>query len=163
MAVGKEDFEAGIRGDALHRVYECLPNDHALTRQEIQEQTGLETKDLNIAISKLQELGYIKAKWLGAAEHYQKIDAVLPQRWFTIAEAGNYLRVSRRTIYQLIESGQLPGFRVGNGGHPRFRREDLDRVMQREDTSEMYAMSRATNPVLAELWDNEKDAEYDRL
>jgi hypothetical protein len=28
---------------------------------------------------------------------------------------------------------------------------------------DLYGMSRATDPVLAELWDNETDAEYDRL
>ena len=32
-----------------------------------------------------------------------------------------------------------------------------------ELAEELYAMSSAVDPVLAELWDNEKDAEYDRL
>jgi hypothetical protein len=32
-----------------------------------------------------------------------------------------------------------------------------------EEIKEMYAMNAITDPVLEELWDNEMDAEYDRL
>jgi hypothetical protein len=37
-------------------------------------------------------------------------------------------------------------------------REDLG-----DDSEAMLALSAKTDPVLAELWDNKKDAEYDRL
>jgi hypothetical protein len=32
-----------------------------------------------------------------------------------------------------------------------------------DEIEEVYAMHALADPVLAELWDNEKDAEYDRL
>jgi hypothetical protein len=35
--------------------------------------------------------------------------------------------------------------------------------MRKDEAVELYGMSAAADPVLAELWDNEKDAEYDRL
>ena len=85
------------------------------------------------------------------------------QEWYTIDEAASHLRVSRRTIYQLLDQGKLACYRVGEGGHRRFKREDLERVMHRDSEGEVYAMNAAADPVLAELWDNEKDAAYDRL
>ena len=92
---------------------------------------------------------------------------VMQQEWFTVEEAAEYLRVSRRTIYKLCEEGQLVGYRTGNRGHRRFRREDLDRVMKKgipeSETEEFVVLTATADPVLAEIWDNDKDAAYDRV
>ncbi len=37
----------------------------------------------------------------------------MARRIMTVAEAANYLRVSRITIYRLLADGRLPGFKVG--------------------------------------------------
>ena len=44
-----------------------------------------------------------------------------------------------------------------------FKVEVLNGVMKKEDGEEMYAMSGADAPLMAELWDNEKDSEGDRV
>ena len=44
-----------------------------------------------------------------------------------------------------------------------FKVEVLNVVMKKEDGEEMYAMSGADGPLMAELWDNEKDSEGDRI
>lgn len=92
---------------------------------------------------------------------------VVAKEWFTIDEAAEYLRVSRRTIYKLTKEGRLPAFRIGYERHRRFRKEDLDRVplapAAPPETDSILALSASSDPVLAELWDNEKDAVYDRL
>lgn len=87
--------------------------------------------------------------------------------WFTVEEASEYLRVSKRTIYKLTKEGRLPAFRIGKERHRRFRKEDLDKSLLRdkeiliiENAAKLKANS---DPVLAELWDNEKDAAYDRI
>jgi excisionase family DNA binding protein len=49
---------------------------------------------------------------------------------FTFKEAMTYLRVSRSTLYRLIESGQLPGHKVGKNW--RFYREDLHGCVARD-------------------------------
>ncbi len=49
--------------------------------------------------------------------------------WMTIKEAMAYLKVSRRTIYNLCDSGKLPFYTLGEGGIRRFKRSDLDRVL----------------------------------
>jgi len=92
---------------------------------------------------------------------------VITKEWFTVDEAAEYLCVSRRTIYKLTKEGRLPALRIGRQRHRRFRREDLDKVPRpgEEDTDSeaLLRLSAKTDPVLAEVWDNDKDAAYDRL
>lgn len=163
MDVGREDFEAGVYGNALELLMQSLSSGQPLTERQIQSETGLKTKSLNSALAKLQERGRIERKWLGASAYYVAITAPPRQEWYTIDESAIYLRVSRRTMYQLIHDRQLAAYRLGTGGHRRFRRDDLERLMRKEDSEFIEAMTAATDPVLAELWDNEKDAEYDRI
>ncbi|MBI4287685.1 MAG: helix-turn-helix domain-containing protein [Chloroflexi bacterium] len=92
---------------------------------------------------------------------------VVAKEWFTVEEAAEYLRVSRRTIYKLTKEGRLPAFQIGRERHRRFRKEDLDGVPRSLGTTRgaesVLPLSASSDPVLAELWDNEKDAAYDRL
>jgi excisionase family DNA binding protein len=92
---------------------------------------------------------------------------VIAKEWFTIEEAAEYLRVSKRTIYKLTEEGRLQAFRIGKERHRRFRKEDLDNVLLQSERisvkEEMVKPSAKNDAVLAELWDNEKDAAYDRI
>ena len=92
---------------------------------------------------------------------------VTTKEWFTVEEAAEYLCVSRRTVYKLTQEGRLPAFHIGQKRHRRFRIEDLDKVPRAPDTCKdmdtLLAISTATDPVLTELWDNEKDAAYDQL
>jgi excisionase family DNA binding protein len=44
--------------------------------------------------------------------------------WLTLKEALAYLKTSRSTLYRLVESGQLPRYKVGST--LRFKRADLD-------------------------------------
>jgi excisionase family DNA binding protein len=92
---------------------------------------------------------------------------VITKEWFSVEEAAGYLCVSRRTIYKLTKDGRLPAFRIGNERHRRFRKEDLDRVpLTCNETAIREALTGLeanADPVLAELWNNEKDSAYDRL
>ena len=163
MDIGREDFEAGVYGNSLEVVMQSLSGRQPLTEDKIQSETNLETKHLNFALAKLQELGRIERKPLGPSAFYVAITAASPQEWYTIDESADYLRVSRRTMYKLIHDGHLAVYRVSTEGHRRFRRDDLERLMIPEDVGSVDAMTAAADPVLAELWDNEKDAAYDNL
>lgn len=48
----------------------------------------------------------------------------------TTDEVLSYLKVTPRTIYRLIRSGELPALRVGRQW--RFRRTDLDAWLERQ-------------------------------
>jgi excisionase family DNA binding protein len=58
---------------------------------------------------------------------------------FTPKQLAQYLQLSPRTVYRLLERNELPGFRVG--GQWRFRKSEvdhwLDRRLQRLDTTEL--------------------------
>ena len=92
---------------------------------------------------------------------------VITKEWFTVEEAAEYLCVSRRTIYKLTKEGRLPAFRIGKERHRRFRKEDLDKVPRPgEEIANVEALLKLSvraDPVLAEVWDNDKDAAYDRV
>jgi len=92
---------------------------------------------------------------------------VITKEWFTVEEAAEYLCVSRRTIYKLTKEGRLPAFRIGKERHRRFRKEDIDKVPRPGEeianVEMLLKLSAKADPVLAEIWDNEKDAAYDRL
>ena len=92
---------------------------------------------------------------------------MIAKEWFTIEEAAEYLCVSKRTIYKLTKEGRLPAFRISRERHRRFRKEDLDKVPQPGEeinSSELLLkLAAKVDPVLAELWDNEEDAAYDRV
>ena len=92
---------------------------------------------------------------------------VITKEWFTVEEAAEYLCVSRRTIYKLTKEGRLPAFRIGKERHRRFRKEDIDKVPRPGEeianVEMLLKLSAKADPVLAEVWDNEKDAAYDRV
>jgi len=51
--------------------------------------------------------------------------------WFTIAEACEYLKVSRRTLYRWMDADQVPYYFIGAGaGVRRFRLRDLENMME---------------------------------
>lgn len=54
--------------------------------------------------------------------------ALPPQAYYKIEEVAQILTVSRRTVYRLIEDGELPVVRVRRS--VRIRREDLERLEQ---------------------------------
>jgi excisionase family DNA binding protein len=47
------------------------------------------------------------------------------QKMLTVQEVSDYLRVHPATVYRLLRSKQIPGFRVG--GEWRFGSETIDR------------------------------------
>ena len=92
---------------------------------------------------------------------------VIAKEWFTVKEAAEYLCVSKRTIYKLTKEGRLPAYRLGRERHRRFRKQDLDKVPRTAEDDKnlenVLVLTARADPVLAEIWDNDKDAAYDRI
>ena len=55
------------------------------------------------------------------------------QAFLTTEEVLAYLKITPRTIYRLIRSGELPAVRIGRQW--RFRRTDLDEWVERQRPS----------------------------
>jgi len=50
--------------------------------------------------------------------------------WVTVKEAGEYLKVSRATLFNYMKRGILPWYSVPGGRGRRLKREDLDKLLQ---------------------------------
>jgi excisionase family DNA binding protein len=48
----------------------------------------------------------------------------------SVPEACKLLRVHRNTLYKLIRDGELPAFRLMQGGRWRFRKRDLEQWLE---------------------------------
>lgn len=57
------------------------------------------------------------------------IRTALPE-WLTVDQAAKYLKVHRTTIYDLCDRGVLPYFELKGARGRRFKREDLDALLE---------------------------------
>ncbi len=79
------------------------------------------------------------------------------REWLTVAEAADYLRVSRDTIYRWAKQGKLVLYKVG-GTATRVRKSDLD-ALAHPSPGDPWAQLSA--PAFDADWDNPEDAIYD--
>ena len=86
-----------------------------------------------------------------------------PQQWFTPAEASDHLRVPFQAIQRMVREELLPSYQVSGAIQIRFRRQDLDAVLYPSEHSARDALLAWSDGVLAGVWDNELDDEYDKL
>ncbi len=86
-----------------------------------------------------------------------------PQQWFTAAEASDYLRVPFQAIQRMVREDLLTSYQVPGAIQLRFRRQDLDAVLHPSEQSARDALLAWSDGVLASVWDNELDDEYDQL
>ena len=63
---------------------------------------------------------------------------MLDQSWLNVTEAAAYLRVSRQTLYNLMEAGELPYYTVKGLRGRRIKKEDLDALIKRSDESQQH-------------------------
>jgi excisionase family DNA binding protein len=78
--------------------------------------------------------------------------------FYTPEEVARTLRVTRRTIYEWLKAGRLPGLRVGRGW--RIRPEDLDAFRHPEPRNELSLTRAADAPPMS--W-QERAARVDAL
>lgn len=50
--------------------------------------------------------------------------------WFTLAELGDWLKVSRTTTYRLVRERHIPAYRIGRA--TRVRRRDVEQWLENE-------------------------------
>ena len=76
-----------------------------------------------------------------------------------MAEAADYLRLSRDTIYRWAKQGKLQLYKVG-GTATRVRKSDLD-ALAHPKTPAADPWTLLSAPAFDADWDNPKDAIYD--
>lgn len=53
--------------------------------------------------------------------------------WYSVAEAADRLGITPRHLRRLVSRGDLTAYRLGRSGRPRYRLDDIDRLIQRCD------------------------------
>jgi len=89
---------------------------------------------------------------------------IRPNTYYTLDETAALLRVSRRRIMELLESGLAPGIKIGR--HWRILGSDLLQLPQREELTDAQltrSLMRLSEPAFTKVWDNEEDSVYDGL
>ena len=150
-------------GEDLLKVLNSMGQGEKINYLEIGRRSGLAGTELDGGLERLEHMGRIRSERLRDQMQYWRTPPAPAQNWYTVDEAAQYLRVSRRTVYQLVKEKLLTPYRVRGVGHRRFKQEDMDGVMQKEQDISKSTLRAADDPVLAELWNNDNDAAYDRL
>jgi excisionase family DNA binding protein len=89
---------------------------------------------------------------------------ISPHIYYTPEETAALLRVSRRSILQLLESGAARGVKIGR--HWRILGKDLLELPEAENMPDRQftrSLMRLSEPAIAKVWDNDADAAYDEL
>ena len=60
--------------------------------------------------------------------------AAPPPEVMTISDLAEYLQVSKSSLYKLVQSGKVPGQKVGK--HWRFHKESVDEWLKRSSRQE---------------------------
>ena len=73
----------------------------------------------------------------------ERADTSTPQQDMTTQQAADYLNVSRPYVVKLVDSGKLPGFKVGS--HRRLRRGDVIKYKAMRDREAEQALEELTS------------------
>ena len=68
-----------------------------------------------------------------------------PSPWMTISEAARLIHVHHNTLRRWADRGLVPTFRVGNRGDRRFRRTDIEALLQSGELHKLM-LTRAAKP-----------------
>ena len=89
---------------------------------------------------------------------------ISPNTYYTPEEAATMLRVSRRNIHALLDTGVARGIKIGRNwrilGRDLLLLPSADDVADAELTSSLMHLSAAA---FLKVWDNDEDAVYDAL
>jgi len=113
---------------------------------------------LSMAVHVCHSLTYVVATDIVAGPLFISTDSPVPDL-LTPKQLAEYLQLSPRTVYRLLERNELPGLRVG--GQWRFRKSEvdywLDRRLQQLGTAELRELETDaegdTPPPMADLLD----------
>ena len=65
------------------------------------------------------------------------------QQLLTLFEVSEFLQIGERTIYQWVQKGTIPGFKLGNVW--RFRREDIEAWIEEQKNKTVRQNSSSVN------------------
>lgn len=89
---------------------------------------------------------------------------VKPNVFYTPCEVAELMRVSPKSITNMLNKGLAPAVKIGRQWRILGRDLlELSRADDWDDRKLIQSANRLAQPVLSEIWDNEEDAIYDNL
>ena len=89
---------------------------------------------------------------------------ISPNIYYTPDEVATMLRISRRSVTTMLETGYAQGIKVGRTwrvlGNELLRLGNPDSPTEAELTQSLMVLSA---PVFAQVWGNDEDSVYDNL
>jgi excisionase family DNA binding protein len=89
---------------------------------------------------------------------------ISPNIYYTPEEVATMLRVSRRSVQELLETGLARGIKIGRNwrilGRDLLQLPRADEIADAELTRSLMRLS---EPAFMKVWDNDEDSVYDDL
>ncbi|MBI4198421.1 MAG: helix-turn-helix domain-containing protein [Chloroflexi bacterium] len=150
MRIGKTDFDIGNMGRVHQAVMDAVPEEDAVDEAELRAvYDGVEEPNKPAFETVLGHISYLLAKrQLGGVTFYRR------KTWLSSADVARMMDVSIRTAQDWGKKGQQGAQRVG--GRLRFAAESVMRWDKRPPHPQ-------TPGPAAQVWDNDKDKQYDNL
>ena len=89
---------------------------------------------------------------------------ISPNTYYTPDEVATMLRVSRRSVQRLLDSGFARSIKIGRSW--RILGSDLLQLPRENEIADAdltVSLMRLSRPAFAEVWDNDEDSIYDHL
>jgi excisionase family DNA binding protein len=154
MRIGRADFEAGNIGIVYQAVLDVVPEDEAVEESELRvayDQVADPGKPSFEEVVKNLSHQVDRRQIAGHTFYIRKKD------WLSSTEVARRLGVSKRTVQAWGQQGSLIASRVG--GRLRFATEAVEEWVKR--TSHNPTKAQPRDSALDQVWDNEKDAQYE--
>ena len=156
MRIGKTDFELEHIGVVHQSVLDVVPEEEAIEESELRKAYERVKEEGKPSFGEIIErLKYLLVRRrIGDRNFYIRRKA-----WLSSAEVSRRLDVSMRTVQSWGKKGVLGARYVGD--RLRFGADQVEEWVRGRRPSS--ASDRVESSVVAQVWNNEEDAQYDRL
>ncbi len=155
MRIGKTDFEVGNMGRVHQAVLDAVPNEEAIEESELRAAYDKVSEDdkppFEQVMKNLSHL--VNERRIDGRTFYRK------RVWLSSAEVSRRLEVSMRTVQSWGQRGVMGARYVGD--RLRFATEQVEEWVRGRRSG--VATAQPGSSTTTQVWDNERDAQYDRI
>ncbi len=156
MRIGKTDFEVGNIGRVHQAVLDVVPEEEAIEESELRTAYDRVKEDNKPSFEEvIEHLAHLVSRRHIAGSNFY----IRRKAWLSSAEVARRLDVSMRTVQSWGQKGVLGARYVGD--RLRFAAEQVEEWVRGRRRGNAFTQP-DSSPV-TQVWDNEEDAQYDRL
>lgn len=154
MRIGRADFEVGNSGKVHQAVLDAIPEEEAVEESELRAVYDQAKEENKPSFERVMEnLSHL----VSSRRIEERTFYIRRQAWLSSADVARRLGVSIRTVQAWGQRGVMGARYVGD--RLRFGAEQVEDWVRGRRSA---PVTQPGNSLLTQLWDNEKDAQYDR-